>query len=436
MKFSYLQAISELFSSYKTIFSLRRLEDNLFLLILDFDEFYIDMTKGNSRIYTSKERLLGSPYNAPFDVALSKYCSRAKLLSCSLDGRNRILVLEFLHQSQYKEQRLWVYFEFTGRHTNVILVDENNIVLEALRHIAENRSVRVIKPQKPFTLLPQPTTPPKSEERVENIKEVLEQEYAKLYLQRLEQKRSVVLRALDKKLQALEELLGSLPKLEELKEEGEKYAMWGGLLLSYLHTLDYFRSPLILQNYEGEEVQIIFPPKIRSYSEGANYFFTQSKKINKKNANLHLQIENLNSKIHFLHSQIDFVKQTQDIEDLQIFSQKLQKSKEIKKEYESFFIDGFKVSIGKNAKENVKLLQDAKADDLWLHLLDIPSSHMIIHCGKKMPREEMIYKSAKILAGLNGVLNQRVVVDYTQRRFVKIIQGANVVYAKQKSLRL
>ena len=65
----------------------------------------------------------------------------------------------------------------------------------------------------------------------------------------------------------------------------------------------------------------------------------------------------------------------------------------------------------------------------------MPSSHMINHCGKKQPREEMIEKSAKILAGLNGVLNQGVVVDYTQRRFVKIIQGANVVYAKQKSLR-
>ena len=434
MKLSYLEALSELFSTYKSIFSLRRLEDNLFLLILDFDEYYLDMTKGNSRVFISKERILGSPYNAPFDVALSKYCSRAKLLSCSLDGNNRILIFSFLHQSQYKEQKLFLHFEFTGKHTNVILIDEQGVVLEALRHIAENRSIRVIKPQKPFTPLPQPSKIPNIEQ-IENIKELLEQEYSLLYTNALEQKRAVVLRNLHKKLEALEEILHSLPKVEDLQVEGEKYSKYGSLILSSLHTLEYFCSPLILEDYDAKSVCIEFPSKIRTFTEGANYFFTQSKKINKKIANLHLQLENLSSKIEFLHSQIAFVSQTQDIEDLQIFSQKLQKSKEIKKEYESFFVDGFKVSVGKNEKENLKLLQDAKADDLWLHLQSIPSSHMIIHCGKKQPREEMIEKSAKILAGLNGVLNQGVVVDYTQRRFVKIIQGANVVYAKQKSLR-
>lgn len=434
MKLSYLKAISELFSGYKSIFSLRRLEDNLLLLILDFDEYYLDKTKGNSRIFISKERILGSPYNAPFDVALSKYCSRAKLLSCSLDGFNRILILEFLHQSQYKEQKLCLHFEFTGKHTNVILIDAEGVVLEALRHISQNRSIRVIKPQKPFTPLPQPSKPTEIE-KIANIKELLEREYSVLYANRLEQKRAVVLRNLQKKLSSIQEHLSSLPRIEDLQAESATYSQYGSLILSSLHTLKYFHSPLVLKDYQGQEVSITFPSKIRSFAEGANYFFALSKKLNKKIENLHIQIENLNSKIEFLHSQISFVKQSQDIEDLGIFSQKLQKSKEIKKEYESFFIDGVKVSVGKNEKENIKLLQDAKADDIWLHLQNIPSSHMIIHCGKKQPREEMIEKSAKILAGLNGGLNQGVLVDYTQRRFVKIIQGANVVYAKQKTLR-
>lgn len=434
MKLSYLKAISELFSKYRSIYSLRRLDDNLFLLILDFDEYYLDMTKGNSTIFISKDRILGSPYNAPFDVALSKYCSRAKLISCSIDGSNRILILEFVHQSQYKEQKFFLHFEFTGKHTNVILVDCKGVVIEALRHIGENRSIRVIKPQKPFVPLPQPSKV-WTTEKIENIAEILKEEYRLLYTNALEQKRSVVLRNLNKKLSTLQELLDSLPQIEDLQNQREKYSNFGSLILSSLHNLHYFSSPLSLSSHDGEQVEIEFPQKIRSYVEGANYFFTQSKKLAKKIANLHLQIENLRSKIEFLILQIAFASQTQDIEDLQIFSQKLQKNKEIKKEYESFFVDGFKVSMGKNAKENIKLLQDAKADDLWLHLQGIPSSHMIIHCGKKMPREEMIYKCAKILAGLSGGLNQGVLVDYTQRRFVKIIQGANVNYAKQKTLR-
>ena len=107
------------------------------------------------------------------------------------------------------------------------------------------------------------------------------------------------------------------------------------------------------------------------------------------------------------------------------------------KDIESFFIEGFKISVGRNAKENQRLLESAKADDLWFHIKDVPSAHLIIHCGKTMPTNAVIEKSVEILVGLYAVRKGGgdFVVDYTKRRFVKPAQNAQVTYAKHKSIK-
>ena len=146
----------------------------------------------------------------------------------------------------------------------------------------------------------------------------------------------------------------------------------------------------------------------------------------------------MQEKIDFIASQIALVERFEDFGDVFALShQKTQKSSNIgARENESFFVEGFKISIGRNAKENQKLLGSAKADDIWLHIRDVPSAHMIIHCGKKMPSSTLLHKVAGILVGLyvgrKGAGD--FVVDWTRRRFVKNAPGAQVVYAKHKSI--
>ena len=59
---------------------------------------------------------------------------------------------------------------------------------------------------------------------------------------------------------------------------------------------------------------------------------------------------------------------------------------------------------------------------------------MIIFCGKARLRDEVLGKAGEILVGLCGVKAGNFRVDYTRRKFVKITQGANVVYGKYQSL--
>ncbi|MEQ1666321.1 MAG: hypothetical protein ABL927_13205, partial [Bdellovibrionales bacterium] len=50
--------------------------------------------------------------------------------------------------------------------------------------------------------------------------------------------------------------------------------------------------------------------------------------------------------------------------------------------------------VGKSAKDNLRLLREAKPWHLWLHLQDIPSCHGIIHCFKNKPINDALLRKA------------------------------------------
>ncbi|MFV0481809.1 MAG: NFACT RNA binding domain-containing protein, partial [Campylobacteraceae bacterium] len=114
-------------------------------------------------------------------------------------------------------------------------------------------------------------------------------------------------------------------------------------------------------------------------------------------------------------------------------------TKNIKKENEndsfvSFFIDGFKVMVGKNEKGNIELLKASKKNDIWLHVKDIPSAHVIIKTDKTNLPEFVIEFGAKLCVNLSKLNAGSYLVDYTPRRNVKPNDGANVTYVNYKTI--
>ena len=47
--------------------------------------------------------------------------------------------------------------------------------------------------------------------------------------------------------------------------------------------------------------------------------------------------------------------------------------------------------IGTNAEENFKLIDESKEDDLWFHVHNHPSCHVVANITQKYPRDELIY---------------------------------------------
>jgi predicted ribosome quality control (RQC) complex YloA/Tae2 family protein len=102
--------------------------------------------------------------------------------------------------------------------------------------------------------------------------------------------------------------------------------------------------------------------------------------------------------------------------------------------YQSFFIDGYKIMLGRDERENIYLLQNSKASDYWFHLQGQVSSHVIVTNTKKTIPDYIIQEAAKICTRFSVSSSGAYTVDFTQRRNVKIQHKANVLYNPYSSV--
>ncbi len=435
----------------ENILCFKRKEINLFMLLCQDKQgnkhrIYFDMTRSQSGAFINEQEILNTQeFKAPFDNKLARCATYAKIEQVRIDGENRILQILISQKGHYKLQYFWLICEFTGKHTNVIICDESFVVLEALRHIPLSKSWREVRVGKVLQPLPQPSKKPLPQESpsLSQTLDLLHRAYVERYCQSHNTKKQALLKSLHTKKENLLQMLHTLPKYDELLASAKQYAHYGEVLFGSLHLLPTHKitsSHLSLQDFDGGVLEIELPAFARDLQEVGNWYFTQSKKYHKKAQHLHKQIENLQDKIDFLSDKIALIEQCDELSNIFATQDKKPKTKDKStqtKDIESFFIEGFKISVGRNAKENQRLLESAKADDLWFHIKDVPSAHLIIHCGKTMPTNAVIEKSVEILVGLYAVRKGGgdFVVDYTKRRFVKPAQNAQVTYAKHKSIK-
>ncbi|MCE3039506.1 NFACT family protein [Helicobacter anatolicus] len=434
MKLSFLKNIAKLFKEYKQIHHIKRINDNLFKLQLQQDIFYLDLNKSQSQIFIGENILSQKNYHAPFDLMLQKLCTKASINDCYTDGNNRILIFSLTQNNAYKSYHFFLHFEFTGKYTNAILVDSKQIILEAMRHLNKDKSSREIKVnhtliplfQKNFHYTPE-------EYNKEKLLENLKNHYVQIMQKNLESKRKAILYSLEKKMQKYNLLLDSLPSEIKLLEESKKLSNDATLLLANLHLLAPYQDKITLQDFMQNYITLSFEKTFASPQDLVNHMFNQSKKTLQKAKGISIQKQNLKDKILFLHKEISFIQETKNLENLLILQPSKKNQKQAPK-FESFFIENHKISLGKNQNENKQLLENAKANDIWLHIRDIPSSHMIIHCGKSKVPLHIIQKAGEILVGLDCIKKGNFAVDYTLRKFVKIKEKANVVYTKHQTL--
>jgi predicted ribosome quality control (RQC) complex YloA/Tae2 family protein len=88
----------------------------------------------------------------------------------------------------------------------------------------------------------------------------------------------------------------------------------------------------------------------------------------------------------------------------------------------------FTIYIGKNATENWKLIDDSMSNDIWFHLDDMPSSHIILktlnHNIKEFNKQTLIHcaKLCKENSKYNNIKN--IPVIYT---LIENVQKADTI---------
>ncbi|WP_120943923.1 NFACT family protein [Helicobacter labacensis] len=386
------------------------------------------MDKSQSYIYVDQHRHAIYP-KTPFNLALEKHASNARLVDAFLENEDRILkiVLECAHS--YKKTQASLQLEFTGRHSNAILLDAQGRVLEALRFVGAQQSYRpVLKAQILAPLLKPPfARPPLQEMPPSALLDALANLRARAQAQSLAGQKESLKKGWLKRLELLQARLERLPSAPTLLQESATQRAHASLILAHLHHLD---SKLIYAPSITLEDQVIkLPPQARTLSDAANKLFKMAKKNQQRAQHIILQVENLQSKIAFLQAKLALLPSAR-LEDLAPMRAKPTRHSPKTTHLESFDIEGVRVLIGRNQQENREILKMARARDIWAHAKDQPGAHMVIFSHPNTPSKEVLHKACVLLAKLTHAHSSaqalKVRIDHTQKKHVKLASQAGV----------
>ena len=489
-----------------------------------------------------------NPLVAPnFCMLLRKHLIGGRISKISMLGLERLINIEIETINEFNELEIkTLIIELMGRHSNIILTNSQNVIIDAMRHISSETSYREILPSRNYTL-------PNSDKfdfmainnfedfylklantnfddlgnTISNIftgfslsfvnsaiekcgitntsKPELEKIYNYFCLiikgqasltfestnkndyilvkggfnepshlnffiddfyfsretsERFINYRNTVLKMILDILKKYNNRLISInSKLKEC-DEMDKYKLYGELITANLYRLSNNHSPSIeLENYYDNN-NLISIPLDTKYSPNINakkYFKKYSKLKNAYQIVSEQKIET-EKELNYIESIVYELENSSTLEDVEdifdeiseniIFKEKLKKKekknkiskKKKQKNYSpiEYEIDGFKVYVGRNNKENDWLtLSFANKNDIWFHTKDIHGSHVILKVDKPINNDDILVKCAEIASKHSKAkLSSNVPVDYCLVQFVKKPHGSKpgmVIFTNNKT---
>lgn len=220
-------------------------------------------------------------------------------------------------------------------------------------------------------------------------------------------------------------------KLAEL-ENDHHYQQWGDLLMANLHQIKTGDKKAVMENFYNENRPIeIKLKKELSAQKNAEVFYRKGK-------NQQIEIQKLKEAIDKKEKEITklekTIMETEAVEELKSLRKQTdtsalqtQREKEaLTLPFHEFEFKGYKIWVGKNAESNDKLtLKYSFKDDLWLHVKDVPGSHVLIkhQAGKNFPKD--VIERAAELAAYNSKRKTESLcaVIYTPKKFVRKRKG-------------
>lgn len=438
MKCYELKAIAKRLNEFSFVSRARRVEDNVIELSFDKKEsYFFNLTRGNSQVYKASSQRPIQGYHAPFDTLLHSLLSASKLVNVAVPNDDRVLRFTLAPKSSYKDKIIYLQLEFTGKYTNALLIDENEVLIEALRHIDAQSSFRVIRTG--VEVLPIPPFERHEEvQTIENIDVYLENNFVKIESVKLREMKTQKCAMVAKKVKKFGQLLSQLPDKEKLESQSLSHQKMGNLILANLYQIKPYDTKLKTYDFEGNAISIPLPKDL-PVNRMSDYYFNLSKRNRSKAKKVHIEEENLRSKKAFYENIYFALEQAKTPYEMELLVPKRAKSlrkKEKLREGELFWIEGNKVLVGRNSNENQKLLKIAKANDIWMHIRGVPSSHVIIKTDKQNLPDSVIASAGKLCVDFSVKSAGDYEVDYTKRKFIKVQEGSNVLYNKYETIKV
>jgi len=436
LKLYEIEAVAEYIEQFHFIKKAKRVANNS--IELNFGQewsLFFDLTRGNSTVYKAEKTPINS-FNAPFDAQLHSLLSHSKIVNITVPDSDKVIIFKLKPKSQYKERVVFARFELTGRYTNLILTDEKSMVIDALHHIDASKSYRVVKPGVELAeLLPFQS---KYSGEVEDIEALLEQNFQRVNSALVKRLKEQKLHQVGKKINTVTKALDSLPNEEQLYQEAEQLSNKANIVLANLHQIKTYDKELKAYDFEGREITIKLPKNVVK-NRISEYFFNLAKRAKSKAKNVKIEQSNLEGKLNFYTNIQSAIENCNNPYELELLAPKQARSKakkEKSKVGELFWIEGYKISVGRSSRENQELLGLAKSNDIWMHTRNIPGSHVFIRTDKQNLPESVLKSAAKLCVDFSTKNPGNYEVDYTKRKFVKIQEGSSVEYDKYKTIQV
>ncbi|HWS28973.1 MAG TPA: NFACT RNA binding domain-containing protein [Clostridia bacterium] len=250
----------------------------------------------------------------------------------------------------------------------------------------------------------------------------------------------------EKKLSLYNDAIGSA-------EETEKLRLFGELITANLHAIKKGVPEAALLNYYEDPPQTVLVKLDVKYSpsDNAQRYFKKYQKAKAARKMAVKQREQALGELSYLEGQLDNLDKCSADAELNELHEELvmlgyvkrektrQKPPKLPPSKPACYIasDGTEIYVGRNNTQNDYLtLRFASGEDFWLHVKDIPGSHVIVKSGGE-PGKKTLYEAALLAAYFSKARNGiNVAVDYTPRKYVKKPSGAKpgmVIYTTNKT---
>lgn len=233
-------------------------------------------------------------------------------------------------------------------------------------------------------------------------------------------------------------------------QHADKQQKYGELLTAHMHLVEKGDAAITVTDYydpEQTDVTITLQTE-KTPSENAQLYFKRYRKLKSAQSKAKQELIKTKQELAYLEQIIQQIEtgRDEDIEDIReelreqgyIKKQVTKRKKRHKPTPEQFISsDGTVIYVGRNNKQNEYVTHRvADRNDIWLHALDIPGSHVVIKANE--PTETTLFEAAQLAAYYSKAgQSASVPVDYTEVRHVKKPSGAKpgfVTYTNQKTL--
>ena len=216
-------------------------------------------------------------------------------------------------------------------------------------------------------------------------------------------------------------------------EDAEENRLKGELILSNIYRIKQGDKECVLDNYyDGSKVKVVLNENL-SPSKNAENFYKKYNKQKRTQIALKPQREQADTELAYLVSVMDEIELAETIDELNFVQAELlsvgiivekqaptKKKKVVETQFREYEVLGFTVRAGRNNAENDKLTFTAKGDDVWVHVKDHHSSHVVIEKNGKEITENVIRVAGEISAYYSKAREGgKTEIVYTEKKHVK-----------------